>query len=62
MPPSIRRKPFPDAVAEHEAGIEDRDDRLLARQQRAVDGDQDAGVARIVGVFVRAGAHRADRL
>ena len=48
---------FPDAVAEHEAGIEDRDDRLFARQQRAVDRDENSGVARIVGVIVRSGAH-----
>ena len=49
---------FPNAVAQHEAGIEDRDDRLVARHEAAVDGDENCRIARIVGIIVRAGAHR----
>ena len=40
-------QPFPDAVAEDEAAVEDRDARLVARHELAVDVDQHAVVARV---------------
>ncbi len=45
---------LPDAVAEHEAGIEHRDFRVGARRQLAVDADEDGIVARIADVVLRA--------
>ena len=50
-------QPLPDPVAEHEAGVEDRDHRLGARLQLAVDPDQDLVVAGVVGVVVGARWH-----
>jgi hypothetical protein len=52
-------KPLPDAVAENEAGVEDGDHRLFARQQLAVHRDENPGIAWVVGVFVGPGAHDA---
>ena len=46
---------LPHAVAEHEAGIEHGDLRLLARRQRSVDADQDGIVARVAVVILRSG-------
>ena len=51
---AVHAEPLPHAVAEHEAGVEDRHHRLAARHQPAVDVDQDLAVARIVGEVVRA--------
>ena len=45
---------LPDAVAQHETGVEDRHHRALPRHQVAVDVDQDVGVARVVGEVVGA--------
>ena len=52
---------LPHPVAEHEAGVEDADDGLRARHERAVDVDQDVGVAGVVDEVVRAvrGGHVA---
>ena len=46
---------LPDAVAQHEARIEHRDDCLVARDQVAVHRDQDRVVARILAGMLRAG-------
>ena len=48
---------LPDAVAEHETGIENRDGGFLAALHGTVDVDQDVAIARIVGVIVAAMAH-----
>ena len=45
---------LPNAVAEHESGIEHRDLRLGARRQRAVDADEDGIVAGVADVVLRA--------
>jgi hypothetical protein len=50
-------KAFPDAVAEHEARVEHRHDRLVALLDRAVDVDQDVAVARVFLRFVDALRH-----
>ena len=47
-------QPLPDAVAEDEAAVEDRDPRLVARHEVAVDVDQDAIVARVGNVALGA--------
>ena len=44
---AVDPKPLPHAVAEHEAAVEHRDDRLGARLQLAVDVDQDRSIARV---------------
>ena len=48
--PVVQAQPLPDAVAEQEAGIVDRDGRLRPGLQRAVDPDQDL---RVAGVLLR---------
>jgi hypothetical protein len=61
-------EPFPDAVAEHEAGIEHRHHGLSARHQPAIHPDQQGLVARVgreglaaaAGLHGRAGASRCD--
>ena len=58
-PPLVDAQPLPDAVAEHEAGIEHRDDRLGARLQLAVDVDQDRRVPRVGDVVHRLGHGRS---
>ena len=52
--PLVHAQPLPDAVAEHEAGVEHRHDGLGPRLQLAVDVDQHGVVARVVVVLVRA--------
>jgi hypothetical protein len=58
--PGADAQPLPHAVAEHETGVEDAHDGLSARQEPAVDVDQDLRVARVVGMVVGAvgGGHR----
>ena len=56
--PVMDAQAFPDAVAEDEAGIEDRDCGFIPREQRAVDPDADLRVARIIQIGVRALAHQ----
>ncbi|MNL71109.1 hypothetical protein D3C87_1962130 [compost metagenome] len=53
----VQPQPFPDAVAQHEAGIEDRDHGFLSRLQRVVDRDQDIRVARIIRIGMHAVSH-----
>ena len=48
-------QPLPHAVAEHEAGIEDGDLRLIAGRQRAIDADEDGIVARVADIVLRSG-------
>ena len=52
-------QPLPHAVAEHEARVEHRHDRPLARDELAVDPDEDALVARVVLEVVGAVGHGA---
>ena len=51
--PLWTRKPFPHAVAEHEAAVEHRHDGFGARLQFAVDVDQDRRVPRVGDVVHR---------
>ena len=46
---------LPDAVAEHEAGIEDRDLGLGPAKKRAVHGDQHLIVAGVADIVLRTG-------
>src|SRR6186997_1415103 len=46
----VDAKPLPDSVAEHEAAVENRNRRLLARLQFAVEVDEDRRVARVRNV------------
>src|SRR5579862_2781157 len=48
---------LPDAVPEHEPGVEDRDDGLLTRHELPVDPDEDPLVARVILVVVGAVRH-----
>ena len=58
MPSVVDADALPDTVTEHEAAVEDRDDRLLAREQVVVDPDDDRRVARIDVVVVGAVRHQ----
>ena len=49
----VDSKPLPDPVAKHESGIENRDDRLIARLQFAIDVEEDRPVPRIGNVVHR---------
>src|SRR5271156_5697349 len=54
-PPVVQAKALPDAVPEHEAGIEHRHLRLGAADELAVDADEDVVVARVADVVLAAG-------
>ena len=56
----VHPQPLPDAVAEHEAGVEDRHRGLGARLQLAVDPDEDLVVARVVSMVMSATRHTRD--
>ena len=58
-PPLVDAQPLPHAVAEHEPGIEDRHDRLVARLQLAVHVDEDRRVPRVGYVVHRLGHDRS---
>ena len=55
--PAEHAEPFPDAVAKHETAVEHRHHRLAAVLHHAVDGNEDVGVARIVGRMLGALGH-----
>ncbi len=50
---------LPDPVAEHEAGIENRDHSVGARHQFAIDIDENFRISRIVLMIVRTFGHIA---
>lgn len=54
----VQPQPFPDAVAEDEAAVENRHHGFFARKQFAIDIDQNALIARIRPRVVGAGGHR----
>jgi hypothetical protein len=54
QPAFDQAQPFPDTVAQHEARVEDRDARLVARHERAVHVDQNVLVARVGKIGLRA--------
>ena len=54
---AITAQAFPHAITQDKAGIEDRDLRLVPREQVPIDGNQDRRITWIIHVFVGALAH-----
>ena len=54
----VESQAFPNAIAEDEAGVENRDFRLVFRDERTVEPDLEVGVARVCGEVLAAGHER----